>query len=43
MIRLAEGIPPQEFKKQLRRFAKEVMPAFRATRAEQPRKARATG
>ena len=25
----AEGIPPREFKEQLRWFAKEVMPAFR--------------
>jgi hypothetical protein len=28
MIHWAEGIPPKEFKQQLRRFAKEVMPAF---------------
>jgi hypothetical protein len=29
MIYWAEGIPPAEFKDQLRRFAKDVMPAFR--------------
>jgi alkanesulfonate monooxygenase SsuD/methylene tetrahydromethanopterin reductase-like flavin-dependent oxidoreductase (luciferase family) len=29
MIHWAEGIPPKEFKEQLRRFAREVMPAFR--------------
>jgi hypothetical protein len=29
MIHGAEGISPQEFKKQLRWFAKDVMPAFR--------------
>jgi hypothetical protein len=29
MIHWAEGIPPKEFKEQLRWFAKEVMPAFR--------------
>jgi len=28
MIHWAEGLPPAEFKEQLRRFAKEVMPAF---------------
>jgi hypothetical protein len=28
MIHWAEGIPPQEFKEQLHRFATEVMPAF---------------
>jgi len=28
MIHRAEGIPPAEFKDQLRRFAKDVMPAF---------------
>ena len=28
MIHWAEGLPPKEFKEQLRRFAKEVMPAF---------------
>jgi len=28
MIHWAEGIPPAEFKDQLRRFAKDVMPAF---------------
>jgi alkanesulfonate monooxygenase SsuD/methylene tetrahydromethanopterin reductase-like flavin-dependent oxidoreductase (luciferase family) len=28
MIHWAEGLPPQEFKEQLRWFAKEVMPAF---------------
>jgi alkanesulfonate monooxygenase SsuD/methylene tetrahydromethanopterin reductase-like flavin-dependent oxidoreductase (luciferase family) len=33
MIHWAEGIPPKEFKEQLRRFAREVMPAFRR---EQP-------
>jgi alkanesulfonate monooxygenase SsuD/methylene tetrahydromethanopterin reductase-like flavin-dependent oxidoreductase (luciferase family) len=32
MIHWAEGIPPKEFKQQLRRFAKEVMPAFRGGR-----------
>ncbi len=32
MIHWAEGIPPREFKEQLRRFAKEVMPAFRRER-----------
>jgi len=30
MIHWAEGIPPQEFKEQLRWFAKDVMPAFRS-------------
>jgi hypothetical protein len=35
MIHWAEGIPPQEFKEQLRRFAREVMPAFR----KEPRRA----
>jgi len=29
MIHWAEGIPPKEFKEQLRWFAREVMPAFR--------------
>jgi hypothetical protein len=29
MIHWAEGIPPAEFKEQLRWFAKDVMPAFR--------------
>jgi alkanesulfonate monooxygenase SsuD/methylene tetrahydromethanopterin reductase-like flavin-dependent oxidoreductase (luciferase family) len=29
MIHWAEGTPPAEFKEQLRRFAREVMPAFR--------------
>jgi alkanesulfonate monooxygenase SsuD/methylene tetrahydromethanopterin reductase-like flavin-dependent oxidoreductase (luciferase family) len=29
MIHWAEGIPPKEFKEQLRWFAKDVMPAFR--------------
>jgi hypothetical protein len=29
MIHWAEGIPPGEFKEQLRWFAKDVMPAFR--------------
>jgi alkanesulfonate monooxygenase SsuD/methylene tetrahydromethanopterin reductase-like flavin-dependent oxidoreductase (luciferase family) len=29
MIHWAEGIPPAKFKAQLRRFAREVMPAFR--------------
>jgi alkanesulfonate monooxygenase SsuD/methylene tetrahydromethanopterin reductase-like flavin-dependent oxidoreductase (luciferase family) len=33
MIHWAEGIPPKEFKQQLRRFAKEVMPAFRGGRS----------
>jgi alkanesulfonate monooxygenase SsuD/methylene tetrahydromethanopterin reductase-like flavin-dependent oxidoreductase (luciferase family) len=33
MIHWAEGIPPQEFKEQLRRFAQEVMPAFRGGRS----------
>jgi hypothetical protein len=28
MIHWAEGLPPAEFKDQLRRFAREVMPAF---------------
>jgi hypothetical protein len=28
MIHWAEGIPPKEFKEQLRWFAREVMPAF---------------
>ena len=28
MVHWAEGLPPAEFKDQLRRFAKEVMPAF---------------
>jgi alkanesulfonate monooxygenase SsuD/methylene tetrahydromethanopterin reductase-like flavin-dependent oxidoreductase (luciferase family) len=28
MIHWAEGLPPEEFKDQLRRFAREVMPAF---------------
>jgi hypothetical protein len=28
MIHWAEGLPPDEFKEQLRRFAAEVMPAF---------------
>jgi hypothetical protein len=28
MIHWAEGLPPDEFKEQLRWFAKEVMPAF---------------
>ena len=32
IIHWAEGIPPREFKEQLRRFAKEVMPAFRRER-----------
>ena len=31
MIHWAEGLPPQEFKEQLCRFAKEVMPAFKRT------------
>ena len=31
MIHWAEGLPPQEFKEQLRWFAKEVMPAFKRT------------
>jgi alkanesulfonate monooxygenase SsuD/methylene tetrahydromethanopterin reductase-like flavin-dependent oxidoreductase (luciferase family) len=30
MLHWCEGIPPAEFKEQLRRFAREVMPAFRA-------------
>jgi alkanesulfonate monooxygenase SsuD/methylene tetrahydromethanopterin reductase-like flavin-dependent oxidoreductase (luciferase family) len=29
MLHWCEGIPPREFKDQLRRFAREVMPAFR--------------
>src|SRR5262249_32028828 len=29
MIHWAEGLPPKEFKEQLRWFAREVMPAFR--------------
>jgi alkanesulfonate monooxygenase SsuD/methylene tetrahydromethanopterin reductase-like flavin-dependent oxidoreductase (luciferase family) len=29
MLHWAEGIPPKEFTEQLRRFAREVMPAFR--------------
>jgi hypothetical protein len=29
MLHWCEGIPPREFKEQLRRFAREVMPAFR--------------
>jgi alkanesulfonate monooxygenase SsuD/methylene tetrahydromethanopterin reductase-like flavin-dependent oxidoreductase (luciferase family) len=29
MLHWAEGIPPREFQEQLRRFAREVMPAFR--------------
>ncbi len=33
MIHWAEGIPPEEFKDQLRRFASEVMPAFRGDRS----------
>jgi alkanesulfonate monooxygenase SsuD/methylene tetrahydromethanopterin reductase-like flavin-dependent oxidoreductase (luciferase family) len=37
MIHWAEGIPPQEFKEQLRRFAKEVMPAFRGRRSRAKR------
>jgi hypothetical protein len=28
MIHWAEGLPPKEFKEQLRWFAREVMPAF---------------
>jgi hypothetical protein len=28
MIHWAEGIPPREFKEQLRWFAQDVMPAF---------------
>ena len=31
MIHWAEGLPPQEFKEQLRWFAKEVLPAFKRT------------
>jgi alkanesulfonate monooxygenase SsuD/methylene tetrahydromethanopterin reductase-like flavin-dependent oxidoreductase (luciferase family) len=34
MLHWAEGVPPREFKEQLRRFAREVMPAFRAVRSE---------
>ncbi len=33
MIHWAEGIPPEEFKDQLRWFAKDVMPAFSGTEA----------
>ena len=33
MIHWAEGLPPAEFKDQLTRFAKDVMPAFRKSRA----------
>jgi hypothetical protein len=29
MIHWAEGLTPAEFKDQLRRFAKDVMPAFK--------------
>jgi len=29
MIHWAEGMPPEEFKEQLRWFAKDVMPAFK--------------
>ena len=29
MIHWAEGLPPKEFKEQLRWFAKDVMPAFK--------------
>jgi hypothetical protein len=29
MLHWAEGLPPKEFKEQLRWFAREVMPAFR--------------
>ena len=29
MLHWAEGMPPAEFKEQLRWFAREVMPAFR--------------
>jgi hypothetical protein len=28
MIHWAEGMPPEEFKDQLRQFAEDVMPAF---------------
>jgi alkanesulfonate monooxygenase SsuD/methylene tetrahydromethanopterin reductase-like flavin-dependent oxidoreductase (luciferase family) len=31
MIHWAEGLPPEEFKEQLRRFAKDIMPAFNRT------------
>jgi hypothetical protein len=31
MIHWAEGLSPQEFKEQLRWFAKDVMPAFKKT------------
>jgi hypothetical protein len=31
MIHWAEGLPPDEFKEQLRRFAQDVMPAFNRT------------
>ncbi len=34
MIHWAEGLGPKEFKEQLRWFAKDVMPAFSAKRAE---------
>ena len=33
MIHWAEGLSPREFKEQLRWFAKDVMPAFRAAKA----------
>jgi hypothetical protein len=32
MIHWAEGIPPAEFKEQLRWFARDVMPAFAGPR-----------
>ena len=32
MIHWAEGLPPAEFKEQLRWFARDVMPAFRGAR-----------
>ena len=42
MIHWAEGIPPTEFKEQLRRFAKEVMPAFQTQRGGQSRRVRSS-
>jgi hypothetical protein len=32
MIHWAEGLSPAEFKDQLRRFAREVMPAFQGAK-----------
>lgn len=42
MIHWAEGMPPAEFKEQLRVFAAEVMPALSAARAEPRAQRRAT-